>query len=189
MSNVIVIDQSLVKSKTWLSLSGAAMSVHLIFRTKCQIGKASRKGRQQRVIANNGKIVFTYDEAEKKYGITRPRFKRAVDELHEKGFIDIHQTGMGLHKLATTYGISERWRDYDTPNFIFKERPKAPQYNVGFKEGNTLWQRRKTNSSDKTVPLPMHENINKPVLVMHNNINGEKVKFFYKFKDSRWLAV
>jgi len=76
--------------------------------------KVGHKGTEKWFIENNGEIVFFYTEALNKYGITKPRFQRAVDELVEKGFIDITHHGGGVKGDSSTYAISERWQDYGT---------------------------------------------------------------------------
>ena len=153
-SKVIVLEQNLVKSEAWLSLSRTAIIAYLIFRTKCQIGKLQGKpGKGRRVILNNGEIVFTYIEAKKRYRISRKRFGRALRELVAKGFIDIAHTGMGVHKVATWYAISERWRDYGTPQFKEVKWPKPNIANPGFKRGNKLWRKahKKKSSAKKSI--------------------------------------
>ena len=106
-----------------------------IFWTKRQFIKQGRQGKKQWNIANNGEIIFTYDEAEEKYKIPRTTFRNTLDELIEKGFIDIAATGQGQHKVTTLYSISNRWRLYGTEKFEPAERPKSPK-NMGFRKGN-----------------------------------------------------
>ncbi len=190
MGSVIVLDQYLVKSEAWFSLSGTAMKVFLIFRTKCQFAKRQGKpGKRGPVIINNGEIVFTYDEAEEDYGITRPRFSRALTQLITKGFIDITATGMGVHKVETHYAISERWRDFGTPDFKEVRRPKLSIANPGFKRGNKLWQKaREKESTDENVHGAVYENVHGAILAMYTNVHGEKVTTLYKRSNDKWLA-
>ena len=82
-------------------------------------------------ITNNGEIVFTYNEAEK-LGFTRPKFKRALDQLIEYGFIDIEYHGGGMMKDFSKYAISDRWKLFGTDEFIKKIRPKDTR-GLGFK--------------------------------------------------------
>lgn len=139
---VIVLDQQLVKSGAWLRLTGAAPQVYLVFRCKCQIKTLKGKpGKGRRVIANNGQIVFTYSEAEKQYGLTKPRFMRAIDQLVEYGFIDIAATGCGHRKMTTMYSISDRWRQYRTAAFVNAKRKRSTA-NPGFQKGHKLWKQK-----------------------------------------------
>jgi hypothetical protein len=136
-SKVVVFEQRLLKSKAYRSLRTPTAYFALgIFMTKRQIGKVGRQGKERVVILNNGEIVFTYSEAKGLYGISAGAFRDAIDELREKGFIDIAATGMGVHKVTTLYSISERWKlygltEYESP----KPRPKKP-INKGFQKGN-----------------------------------------------------
>jgi len=136
-SKVVVIEQRLLKSKAYRSLrTPTAYFVLGIFWTERQIGKVGRKGKEQTVILNNGEITFTYKEAKEKYCISSGAFRDAIDELREKGFIDIAATGMGVHKVTTFFSISDRWRLYGTPEYEqAKPRPKKP-INRGFQKGN-----------------------------------------------------
>ena len=190
MGSVIVLDQSLVKSEAWLSLRGAATIVYLIFRTKCRFVKRQGKpGKRGPVIVNNGEIVFTFDDAESKYGISRSRFSRALTQLITKGFIDITATGMGVHKVETHYAISERWRDFGTPDFKEVRRPRPSIANPGFKRGNKLWQKaHRKKSSDENVHGAVHENIHGELLAMRTNEHGQKITIKYKWRNDKWLA-
>lgn len=188
--DVIVLKQRMVKSEVWLSLSRTAIIVFLIFRTKCQIGKPPGKpGKRGPVIINNGEIVFTYHEAKKKYGISKNRFTRALKELVTKGFINIADTGMGVHKVTTYYAISERWQDYDTPEFRDVTWPKPKIANPGFKRGNKLWQKaRKKQSSDESEHGAVHNIEHGELLAMYTNVHGQKIVTRYKWRNNKWLA-
>jgi len=136
-SKVVVLEQRLLKSMAYRSLrTPTAYFVLGIFMTKRQLVKVGRRGKEQWDIANNGEIVFTYKEAEGTYCMSSGAFRDAIDELREKGFIDIAATGMGVHKVTTFYSISDRWKQYGTPEYKKpKPRPKGP-INRGFQKGN-----------------------------------------------------
>ena len=124
MVSKIVIDADLVLSRAFLKLTGIAPQVLLLFLRRRRLVKLGRAGKERWVIENNGEIVFPYAEAESKFGITRPRFQRAIDQLVEHGFIDIAHLGGGMVKDISKYAISDRWQDYGTNNFIQKHRQK-----------------------------------------------------------------
>jgi hypothetical protein len=156
-----------------------APHVFLIFRTKCQIShrlrKSGRKG--ERVILNNGQIVFTYAEAKKKYGMTAPQFRRAIDQLIDRGFIIITGTGMGVHKVTTTYAISDRWQDWGTARFEEAKRPAPSIRNCGFKKGNEEWKKaQKKSPSDENVHSAMHANVHSPEIAVHTGVHGPKTE-------------
>ena len=136
-SGPVYFERKLLKSKAYRALrTRTAYFVFGMFMSKRQLLKVGRPGKKQWVITNNGEIVFTYEEAETKYAISSGAFRSAIDELRDKGFIDIAESGAGLHKSANLYSISNRWRLYDTPEYRPpKPRPHKP-INGGFKKGN-----------------------------------------------------
>ena len=73
----------------------------------------------------NGVFDFTYSEAEK-YSFSRHSFARIINELFDKGFIDIVKQGgrRGCGMSNSKYCLSTRWRDYGTA--AFKCRPRYP---------------------------------------------------------------
>ena len=142
-SNIIVFYRDVLASPAFRSLSRTAMLVYLDFlgkRRMCKIGR-----HKTLTILNNGEITYYYSEAENK-GISRMRFRNAIDELIEKGFIDLVHQGKGYHKGTgyqrdkSLYALSERWRDYGTPNFLRKTRPKDTREGLGFKK---IWNQKK----------------------------------------------
>lgn len=175
-STVIVLESRLVKSAAWLSLGGTAKSVYLLFRTKCQMGRPPGKPHKRDwTILNNGELIFTYREAEKKYGFTASRFRRALDELIETGFIDVTATGMGVHKVTTFYAISTRWREYGTPDFQKARRPKGSIANPGFKRGNQLWRSgRRKNASVENEHGAVRENASGKEDAMRESEHGDR---------------
>jgi hypothetical protein len=145
------LEQGIIKSPAWLSLVGVATHVYLLFRCKCQWSNRRRKpgGRDAWTITNNGELEFTYAEAKKKYGITKGQFVRALDQLIDRGFLDVAATGMGVFKAKTLYSISYRWQHWGTDAFDKAERPAASIRNCGFKPGNKIWE--------KSKAMPIHE--------------------------------
>ena len=167
-SNRMFIEKELVTSRAWLDLGPMSPQVYLVFRVKCQVWRP--KGTRTYTITNNGQLEFSYREANRKFGVTPPRFRRVIDDLLDHGFIDITGTGMGVHKVLTTYAISERWRSWGGPNFVEKERPKPSISNPGFKKGNKLSPKRKKFSSDEVVHGTVNENVVPPQLTVNENV-------------------
>ena len=149
-SGSIFVERRLLQSKAYRALrTPTAYFVLGIFWTKRQLAKKGRRGKDW-VITNNGEIVFTYQEAETKYGISGGAFRSAIDELRNKGFIDIAESGAGLHKSANLYSISNRWKSYGTPEYKEpKPRPQKP-INKGFQKGN-IYGRNCRNEKNSTV--------------------------------------
>jgi len=147
-SRVAVIEQRLLKSKAYRSLrTPTAYFVLGVFWTKRQMVKVRHNRRQEWDVSNSGEIVFTYKEAKEVYGISYGAFRSAIDELRDKGFIDIAQGGAGVFKAANLYAMSGRWKLYGTPEYEPpKPRPRGP-INKGFKKGNTLGRNSKIKST------------------------------------------
>jgi len=191
-SNALYIDRRLPTSKAFLSLKTAiATQVLLIFYSRRRVVKVrGKKGRTGFEVINKDKLTFTYAEASKKYGITAPRFDRAIKELVEKGFLDIARTGMGLHKLTTFYSLSDRWLNYGTKQFCPAQRRKSRQFNMGFKKGNQLAKSaREKKTTNANVHGTMNANVHGGLIAMHTNVHGQVIKTLYKHSDSRWLAT
>lgn len=136
------ISRDVIMSDAFRKLTGTAVRVYLFFLNKRVMkpfegGKAKRSGKGKYYIENQGKIQFTYKEAQEKFGISSGAFRTAIERLVEVGLIDIAQTGSGLHRDVTLYGISERWKLYGTDEFVEMKRPKRKQQ-YGFTKGNTL---------------------------------------------------
>lgn len=132
------ISRRLVESDPFHKLKGTSLRVFMIFLTKRQIKKIEHKpGKSKKdfYIANNGEIQFTYKEAIEKWHILRASFARAIDQLVELGFIDIAKTGSGLHRDVSLYGISDRWENYGTDEFVSVKRKKRRQH-YGFQRAS-----------------------------------------------------
>jgi hypothetical protein len=173
------LEKKMVRSKAWLSLKGVAPQMYLIFRTKCRMEKTKFGKREEWVILNNGEITFTYREAKQNFGITSSRFARGLDELIGKGFIDIIETGQGIHRLTTKYAISERWRKYNTDEFVTIKREKG-HFKPGFQKKSKSHKRElssRTNASYGSI------------LVLKTGRNGKTCKTLYKLKGGKWLQT
>lgn len=153
-SPYILVERVMIKSPVFQSLSGTSKTVLMLFLYRRKYSKVGRRGRGKWIFANNGEIIFTYQEALNKWGITKPRFSRALDELIEKGFIDINHLGGGMVKDASTYYISQRWGKYGTDQFIPKSRPKDTR-RLGFTKKN--WEER---TGKKRKPVSKQGNNN-----------------------------
>ncbi len=138
--NKMFVERRAVTSKAFLDLNtAAACQVYMIFRTKCRMEKVQIRPMSREkewVIANNGEIQFTYDEALGKWGITQKKFTKAIDEVVRVGLIDITKSGFGLQKDKSLYAISDRWEKFGTGEFVARKRQKRKQQ-LGFTKGNS----------------------------------------------------
>lgn len=124
----------LIDSPAMLTLasckSGYPLLVYLHFlqmRRTPSAGKGRKKKSHERKneFINTRELTFAYSAAQK-LGIGTRAFNLAIDKLMEYGFIDIVEPGNGLSKGdCTIYGLSDRWRDYGTPNFKPASRTKV----------------------------------------------------------------
>jgi hypothetical protein len=130
-------EKTLIESAAFAALSTATSHrVLAIFFIKRQFEQVGYKGKKDWILKNNGEIVFTYKDALQKYGISYSTFRNAIDELIDKGFIDIAASGQGTYRVVNLYSISNRWRNYGTANYeLPKLRPRKP-INRGFQKGN-----------------------------------------------------
>lgn len=146
-SPVMMVEKEVLKSKAWLSLGGFAPQLYMLFLLRRRMEKIGRKGHGKWVCTNVDELIFPYREAEKKFGITQPRFTRAIDMLVDQGFIDIVEHGIGTARVPTKYGLSERWRKYDTPAFEPKPREPIKRGWAGTRKRNkSSIQKRMSNS-------------------------------------------
>ena len=142
-ANGTYIRRDIIASHAFWELNGVAIKVFMVFRLKCKIVKTSAGKKEIKNILNNGEIIFTFQEAWKKYGIPKSTFLRARDQLIKVGFIEIAEDG-GCHH-TTKYSISNNWRNYPEQTF---ERPKSGNL-VGMK---TRWTK-DTVKSDTNNPI------------------------------------
>ncbi|OEU64982.1 MAG: hypothetical protein BA863_18640 [Desulfovibrio sp. S3730MH75] len=132
--------------------------MYLDFLRKRQMEKVKRRKRSDCwVIRNNGEIVYPYSEAEHK-GIGRREFRNAIDELIDKGFLDItHQGSGGRSGDMTTFFIDDRWKEYNTSVFRPASNPRKKDSRKG--RGWTAYHA-KRNKSSVTKLIPRKEALN-----------------------------
>lgn len=134
------IDRALVRSPAFRALKTPnAVRVLLDFHSKRRwVEKTNgRKRKKQWAFVNNGELEYTYKEAERR-GMSSSVFVRALDELIAHGFIDVVETGAGVHKMKTLYSLSDRWQKWGTEEYVINKRPKKKRFreNRGFQRGH-----------------------------------------------------
>jgi len=124
----IYITKELLESEAYRSLSRCAMLIYQDFLAKRDMRHVKRDRKKVWVIQNNGEIIYPYTQA-KDNGFSSDQFRNAIDELQQKGLIDITHQGKGGRKPTdgagdvSQYAIDNRWQDYGTEDF----RPRKPR--------------------------------------------------------------
>ncbi len=128
MSRGVYFPADLLTSEAFRSLSKWSYRTFFGFMQKRVMKKNKHKSRSDSYsITNNGEIVFTYREA-KKIGIGEREFRNSIDELIDKGFLDIARYGKGGRSgEATLYFIDDRWKKYGTNSFRPPKKPRIKQ--------------------------------------------------------------
>ncbi len=104
----------MLQSKAWEQLDVYEQVLYLHMKNKFRVNKHGE--------SNDRNISFTYEEGQKL--MSKPRFTKAIDKLIEVGFLDLVEHWRHSKK-PTIYGLSVRWKDYNTKDFKKKIRPKA----------------------------------------------------------------
>ncbi|CCQ90389.1 hypothetical protein NITGR_280105 [Nitrospina gracilis 3/211] len=131
----VFLEKPLIFSKAFNDLAGTASKVLIWFYYRRKMVNQGTPKREDWDVANNGEIVFPYADAKKRFGLTAPRFQRALEDLVAKGFIDINHHGGGMVGDTSTYWISDRWKLYGKEGFVHKTIPKDTR-GLGFTPEN-----------------------------------------------------
>jgi len=132
----IYITKELLKSKAYRSLSRVAMLLYQDFLEKREMVPIKRNRKTVWVINNNGEICYPYWQAKEK-GFSSDQFRNGIDELQQKGLIDITHQGKGGRKPkdgqgdVTLYWIDDRWIDYGTDDFRPPRKPREKDTRKG----------------------------------------------------------
>ena len=144
-------EREMFESKAYIDLKGFAPQLLTLFLAKRQFAKHGRNGKQKHICVNRDQLVFTYLEAEKKYGITKPRFSRAIAELLAKGFITLVNHGGTYKQDKSLYGLSDRWMLWQ-PDIVFERRERS-------KVTRGYCKPKKTKVAHESVPIRSNENV------------------------------
>ena len=119
----IRIETNLLRSLAFKQLSGSGKYIFLLFLTKRRWTKVSRSSKDW-FCTNSDELVFTYEDAEKNHGYSSTKFNRAIEELVNKGFLDIAHYGGQAKGNYTKYSLSNRWERFGKEDFKKGERKK-----------------------------------------------------------------
>jgi hypothetical protein len=87
-------------SLAYRKLTKTSIFILMEFLRRRKVAKIPVKGGRKKewLITNNGELIFTYAEAERKFNIPRSTFCRSIGQLVKLGFIDIPHPGGGMLK-------------------------------------------------------------------------------------------
>lgn len=145
------IERTMFESKAYFALTGCAPQLLTVFLGKRRFETAGRKGKEQRTCVNADSLTFSYIEAKQKYGISKPRFTRGIENLLAKGFIKVIHAGGGFQKDKSVYGLSGEWVFW-RPGAVFGKREKD-FLQRGF------CKPKKSFSTHEGVPIHAHESV------------------------------
>lgn len=145
------IEKEMYESNAFLSLTGIAPQLLILFLGKRFIKTRKIKKKKIRICTNCDNITFTYVEAMKKYGIAQKRFTRGRDQLIVRGFIRIKSPGGGYDKDKAIYAMSDQWRLWH-PGRVVEKRPKVTTQK-GFLNNPTSAQKAKDRRTAKNITV------------------------------------
>jgi hypothetical protein len=140
------LDSELMDSRAFVSLGPAAHKVYLGLRRRWIVRPKRRKqGIQQYQGINDRELIYTYIEIQKEWEIkSKSTVVKAIDELVDKGLIDIVRQGAGTFRQTSIYGLSDRWQKWHPEithrkhnRFVDKPRPRKPD-RPGFKKRSSV---------------------------------------------------
>ena len=99
------------------------------------------RGRQNYTPLNDRELVYTYDQIQREWDVkSRSTVVKAIDELVDKGLVDIVRQGAGTFKQTSVYGLSDRWEKWHPllahrrhSGFVEEPRLQKPRH-PGFKK-------------------------------------------------------
>lgn len=126
--NKILIEPDLFYSPAFNQLSKSGIKTLLRCLQKRKWETTKLRGKKTTVYTNEG-FIFPYAEAAF-LGIGTTQHWKNIRHLIEIGFLDLEYQGGWYQKHDrgkdySRYKLSERWRKYNTPEFIMIEKPKA----------------------------------------------------------------
>ena len=132
----IYITKEILKSKAYRSLSRVSLLVYQDFLGKRIFKPIKRNKKTAWIVENNGSIIYPYSEAVEK-GFSKDQFRNALDQLQDRGLIDISHQGQGGPKVegfrgdSTRYMLDNRWKDYGTNKFRPARKPRKKDNRKG----------------------------------------------------------
>lgn len=105
---------AMLLSPAWLSLSGAAVRVWLLVRTRFNGG-------------NNGRLTLSLEEAARILHVAKGTVLRGFQELEEKGFLVCSRRGQWYGRLASQWAVTDKGVDGAMPTYAWRHWHKSPR--------------------------------------------------------------
>jgi hypothetical protein len=156
--NKIFIEPDLFYSDAFKVLSASAIRTLMRCLQKRKWEKVKVHNKKQIVYTDEG-FIFPYTEAAF-LGIGTTQFWKNIKKLIDVGFLDlVHQGGWynkdEKEKDYNVYKLSERWRKYNTPEFVMVEKPKVLPKNFHIRENI---ERKKSKVTSQKRSGQLHKN-------------------------------
>ena len=127
MPKGVFLENDLITSPAWKAIRSQKTFLVLIefYRRRKMSKSKDRKGCPGTpTILNNGELILTYKEAKARLGIPQATYSRCLTELVSLGFLDVAEPSCGLHRQATKWTISKRWKKYGQADFKIVDRER-----------------------------------------------------------------
>jgi hypothetical protein len=119
------IEKRMFESRAFLALRGSAPQLLILFLGRRSFDRVGKKQNKKYECTNSDSISFTYIEAQKKYGFSKHTFRRAIDDLLAKGFIEVKHSGGAYKRDKSLYALSVKWTFWN-PGTVFECRKRDP---------------------------------------------------------------
>jgi hypothetical protein len=113
-------------------LRPSAVKVLLGFKMRVQVSNRGSKSNQDWQPQNQRELVYTYDAIGHETGLGTQAISKALDDLVEKGFLDVVRLGGGRYGVHTEWGLSDHYKKWhpdpskrEQNDFVEKKRVRA----------------------------------------------------------------
>ncbi len=133
-ANRLVLNRDMVESEVFRSLSGNAVKLYLLLCLRLTVeNRAGRNEKPEYRAKNNGELILSYKSAKRLIGFSSRTVSRVIDELVNKGFIEIAVIGEGKHRRSHKLAMIDLWKYIDQPDYEPGQGKALLPSNGGFK--------------------------------------------------------
>jgi hypothetical protein len=131
------LDADIIYSKAYKEIMSSGSAITTLMRCYQKRKWDDSKGRKKKPVYLNEPFIFPYNEIKALWGIGTTQHWKNMNKLIDVGFLDLDYQGGWYQKNERTkdfsrYKLSERWRNYGTPEFkkVEKERVLPDRFHV-----------------------------------------------------------